>query len=232
MKTYAGAPILVRDEAVLFAFDDHSIPLQNNLFLTLKQVQKHPESPVLLKGPEGAPDDRGPQLYGSVLSVDGKLRMWYMGLAKEPVTASGYATFPCCYAESDDGVHWVKPNLGLVEWRGSRDNNICFLGAGKWPIHDCASVMHDPEDPDQERRYKMTYISRAPASTVAGGGTRRPVLAASGDGHRHERRWLALATGESRRAGDTGEARGECAVQVWRGVLCCRPASSSICLAS
>ena len=27
------------------------------------------------------------------------------------------------YAESDDGVHWVKPSLGLVEFEGSRENN-------------------------------------------------------------------------------------------------------------
>ena len=29
-----------------------------------------------------------------------------------------------CYAESTDGVHWTKPNLGLVEFNGSTQNNI------------------------------------------------------------------------------------------------------------
>ena len=29
-----------------------------------------------------------------------------------------------CYAESGDGIHWVKPELGLVEFNGSRKNNI------------------------------------------------------------------------------------------------------------
>ena len=29
-----------------------------------------------------------------------------------------------CYAESDDGVHWVRPDLGLVEFNGSNKNNI------------------------------------------------------------------------------------------------------------
>lgn len=29
-----------------------------------------------------------------------------------------------CYAESDDGIHWVKPELGLVEFDGSGKNNI------------------------------------------------------------------------------------------------------------
>ena len=30
------------------------------------------------------------------------------------------------YAESDDGVHWVKPSLGLVDFEGSTDNNMLF----------------------------------------------------------------------------------------------------------
>ena len=29
-----------------------------------------------------------------------------------------------CYAESKDGIHWTKPNLGIVEFRGSKENNI------------------------------------------------------------------------------------------------------------
>jgi hypothetical protein len=33
-----------------------------------------------------------------------------------------------CYAESNDGIHWRKPKLGLVEFRGSKDNNIVIAG--------------------------------------------------------------------------------------------------------
>ena len=29
-----------------------------------------------------------------------------------------------CLAESQDGIHWTKPNLGLVEVAGSRENNV------------------------------------------------------------------------------------------------------------
>lgn len=29
-----------------------------------------------------------------------------------------------CYAESKDGIHWTKPELGLVEFNGSKKNNI------------------------------------------------------------------------------------------------------------
>jgi hypothetical protein len=33
-----------------------------------------------------------------------------------------------CYAESQDGIRWVKPKLGLFEWNGSKDNNIIWRG--------------------------------------------------------------------------------------------------------
>ena len=35
-----------------------------------------------------------------------------------------------CYAESRDGVNWSKPNLGLFEFNGSKDNNIVLDGLG------------------------------------------------------------------------------------------------------
>ena len=31
-----------------------------------------------------------------------------------------------CYAESDDGVFWLRPSLGLVEYQGSKDNSILW----------------------------------------------------------------------------------------------------------
>ncbi|MGI6572673.1 MAG: hypothetical protein ACOX19_04475 [Fermentimonas sp.] len=33
----------------------------------------------------------------------------------------------CCYAESTDGIHWQRPNLGLYEFNGSKNNNIVFI---------------------------------------------------------------------------------------------------------
>ena len=35
-----------------------------------------------------------------------------------------------CYAESNDGVHWTRPDLGLVEFNGSKKNNIIIPGDG------------------------------------------------------------------------------------------------------
>ena len=35
-----------------------------------------------------------------------------------------------CYAESRDGIHWTKPELGLFEFNGSKQNNIVWDGPG------------------------------------------------------------------------------------------------------
>src|SRR5690606_35873298 len=34
-----------------------------------------------------------------------------------------------CYAYSKDGIHWTKPDLGLVEFQGNRNNNIIMRNA-------------------------------------------------------------------------------------------------------
>jgi len=57
------------------------------------------------------------------------------------------------YWESRDGLHWTKPIVGQVEYRGSRENNfLYFLINGKHCRPDC--VVYDPADGDANRRYK------------------------------------------------------------------------------
>lgn len=58
-------------------------------------------------------------------------------------------TTALCYAESKDGFHWIKPNLGLVEFEGNRDNNIVRMYA-----HG-ASVFLDVQEKDARKKYKM-----------------------------------------------------------------------------
>ena len=55
---------------------------------------------------------------------DGLYRMYYLAWA---ITQNGKvdpSIIRVCYAESTDGINWVKPNLGLREFNGSTDNNI------------------------------------------------------------------------------------------------------------
>jgi hypothetical protein len=60
---------------------------------------------------------------------DGDLyRMYYRGSHFDEATAKQGHPEVTCYAESRDGIHWEKPELGLVEFAGSKANNIVLQG--------------------------------------------------------------------------------------------------------
>ena len=94
-------------------------------------------------------DDERVYIYGTVLPAEAGdgLRMWYMRYPDQVL-----------YAESEEGVIWRRPELGLVEHAGSARNNAL-------PIRfHSPSVICDPTDPDPEHRYKMLGVSRAAES--------------------------------------------------------------------
>ena len=55
-------------------------------------------------------------------------RMYYMAAQLTYAGGTKFGGHPvyACYAESKDGIHWVKPNLGLFEFQGSKENNIVW----------------------------------------------------------------------------------------------------------
>lgn len=181
------------DEAVFFSFDDHAIPWRNNLYVTPVTATKHPGNPVLKHGPEGAPDHGHAILYGTVMKQGDKFRMWYLGMVEKNIE-SGQAPGwwrPMCYAESDDGITWTKPELGLVEFNGNKKNNICLIESevpSLAKVNDFLSILHEPEDPDPSRRYKAAYIAHPEFKDVKGGR--------SGVGP-DERRWGAFIAATS-----------------------------------
>ena len=62
-----------------------------------------------------------------------------------------------CYAESRDGIHWVRTSLEQVEFQGSRDNNILDLkGASRFvPFKD-----PNPQAPAESRYKAVAYTKR------------------------------------------------------------------------
>ena len=61
--------------------------------------------------------------YVTVFQDGDVYRMYYRGgdyaFGLEPTHPQTY-----CYAESRDGIHWKRPQVGLVEFAGSKQNNI------------------------------------------------------------------------------------------------------------
>ena len=57
------------------------------------------------------------------MSADNMDERDMQGVNPEKTTVYFSNTF-ICYAESKDGLHWVKPDLGLCSYHGSKENNI------------------------------------------------------------------------------------------------------------
>lgn len=181
------------EEQTFFAFDDVNLAWQHNLKLTLVPVTKHPENPVLRSGPPGSPDAGHAILYGTVMKTGDTFRMWYLGMVEKEIVkgqAPGWWR-PMCYAESKDGVHWTKPELGLVEFNGSKKNNICLIESevhSMTRVNDFLSVLYEPNEPDPNKRYKCAYIAHMPFDEVKSGRSKIGP---------NEKRWGATITATS-----------------------------------
>ena len=88
--------------------------------------------------------------------------MWYLAGAqlpfKEPIFVDKQKRIPnfqlVGYAESQDGFDWQLPDLGLVDYNGSTENNICRIARTN---AEGIAVVHDLLDPDPNRRYKAFH---------------------------------------------------------------------------
>lgn len=152
--TSAGERFDETRATTLFAFDSVSIPHTQNLRLEMSEPRRHPANPVLRRGEAGTPDAMGVQFYGSVIREAGKYRLWYVAHDDDASSAAPSTRWRAAYAESVDGVSWAKPRLGLVDFRGNRDNNLVDVG-GDWGFVNL-KVIRDDDDPDPARQYKMT----------------------------------------------------------------------------
>ncbi len=139
----------------VFAFDNVSIPHTQNLRLDMRTPTKHPANPVVPRGAPGTPDAMGVQFYGSVIREGGKFRMWYVAVDDDTESTVASSRWRAAYAESDDGVKWTKPNLGLVKFHGNKNNNLIRTDPARLGFVNL-KVLADPDDPDPQRRYKIT----------------------------------------------------------------------------
>jgi hypothetical protein len=145
-----------RDCFSIFSFDDYTIPFTDNLFLTMVPGQKYEKNPVVAHGPAGSVDSHRAQFYGSVIRIGSKLCMWYA--ACDRVSPSQWIGYHIAYAESEDGIRWVKPELGLVTHGGDTKNNLVYLSGDldyTYVMPLAAYVLYEPEERDPSRRYKM-----------------------------------------------------------------------------
>jgi hypothetical protein len=82
---------------------------------------------------------------------------WQIPGVNDPVTPLTIG-----YYESKDGIAWTRPNLGICEFNGSRDNNIVLdkMGDGSG-CHDFSPFIDENPEATPEARYKAVGASRA-----------------------------------------------------------------------
>jgi len=61
-------------------------------------------------------------------------KAWHLDVSQDKVDTNRHPLF-CCYAESDDGITWRKPMLGLHEFNGSKQNNITMTSGPVGPLN-------------------------------------------------------------------------------------------------
>lgn len=99
---------------------------------------------------------------------EGVFKLWYH--ANDPGLATEHPELAWkdrpAYAVSADGAHWEKPDLGVVDWKGSRRNNLVDFPpyGGDGPL---GSVFKDPTRSDADRGYLAMGMARfrAPRGT-------------------------------------------------------------------
>lgn len=93
--------------------------------------------------------------YYTVFQDDGLYRMYYKCTSQTLKDEAPWPEVVAAYAESSDGIHWVKPNLGLFAFRGITENNIVWDGPG---AHDF-SPFKDPNPAcPPEAQYKCVAM--------------------------------------------------------------------------
>ena len=129
-------------------FDDLFFAESEGIEWVMGTPVQHPE-PVLL--PDKPWEERGIGAYNTVWrEADGRWRMWY-DASFLPGLVEGARRLG--YAESADGLHWEKPELGLVEFQGSKANNIVAPHHERESLQG-ATVFRDERAPAAER-YKL-----------------------------------------------------------------------------
>ena len=83
-------------------------------------------------------------------------RMWYVGTRNSSKPR-------VCYAESHDGLTWEKPQLGICEYDGSKQNNIVIQPEYPNGFLDDCSMIYEPDD---EWPYKLLYWDSMDASPL------------------------------------------------------------------
>lgn len=122
------------DETLIERFDGASLqltpPTRREVVLTLDQPWEGRHS-----------------AYFTVFRDGDRVRLYYRGYCPDDMAEQQVT----CLAESDDGVHFRRPELGLYDFQGTNKNNIVFRGL---EAHNFAPFKDENPAANPDERYK------------------------------------------------------------------------------
>ena len=165
-----AANAVSRDRYLLL--DSRIIDSTANAKLALGSVKKHTANPLFVADKPWEP--RYDNMYPNVIfdAEEQLYKCWYCPFivderttmtppAKRNPNSTHYMSAKpnkrdeaILYATSKDGIHWEKPELGLVEFGGNKRNNIVVRGPSGAGVHK------DLHENNPARRYKAFYAAQ------------------------------------------------------------------------
>lgn len=170
----AGEPVLSRRESqVVRNLPDEPISLgsRRELFLDEELIERFlGKAELRLHEPVrreiayrcDLPWEGGTSGYVTVFQDGPLYRMYMRGSEAELVNnrlSEKIHPHTIVYAESRDGIHWTKPDLGLFEFRGSKKNNIVWMGDG---THNFSPFLDTNPDCPPNQKYKAVGSNDEP----------------------------------------------------------------------
>jgi len=145
--------------------DERLIERRQGVRLAMNPPVQHPE-PVLT--PDRPWEEKGIGGYNTIIrEPDGLFRMWYAATMLHGLPREG--AIRLAYAESRDGIHWDKPELGRISFEGSKANNIVAPPLER-QSQQGAAVFRDDRAPAEERYKLLTKFRPTNAEVAAGAG--------------------------------------------------------------
>ena len=116
-----------------------------------------------------APWEGNGSAYQSVFQDGDRIRLYYRGghhVASKAFETDKRSWETVCLAESADGLHWTRPELGIIDFRGSTKNNLILDAAmvsevGGSPAHTAVFKDANPDCPPAEL-YKIVMYGTKP----------------------------------------------------------------------
>lgn len=128
-------------------FDELFLEKSKGISLKMNPPFQDPEPVLVADRPW---EQSGIGAYNTVMLDKGKFRMWYDAMSHN---SQGRSRSVLGYAESEDGIHWKKPKLGLIAFNRSKKNNIVAPPSPK-SNQQGGTVFRDDQAPTSQR-YKL-----------------------------------------------------------------------------